>query len=50
MGCSDTDYTEDSMKVSKEVSDNTCDGDNSVLEEEAELGSLIIIDDKLEER
>ena len=50
MGCSDTDYTEDSMEDGKEVSDNTCDGDNSVLEEEAELGSLIIIDDKLEDR
>ena len=50
MGWSDTDCVEDSMEVSKEVSDNTCDGDNNVLEEDAELGSLIIIDDKLEER
>ena len=50
MGWSDTDCVVDSMEVSKDVTDNTCDGDNSVLEEEAELGSLIIIDDKLEER
>ena len=39
-----------SLKVGEEVSENTCEGDNSVVEEEAELGSLIIIDDKLEER
>ena len=50
MGWSDPDYAETSKEVNNEVSGNTCDGDNSVLEEEAELGSLIIIEDKLEER
>ena len=49
MGCSATDWRK--KKISKLiVSDNTFDGNSNVDDEEAEVGSFMIPDDKLDDR
>ena len=50
MGCSATDWGKEIISKLIEVSDNTLDGDSNVDEEEAEVGSFMIPDYKLDDR
>ena len=50
MGCSATDWWKKKISKLIEMTDNTLDGDSNVDEEEAEVGSFMITDDKLDDR